>query len=239
MAPMCGDAISCYGAAMGEKENDLGWRPIMIFAAIALGAFVLHRAWPNSADYCPSSEDLTACHREWVNALAGWAAALAAAITIIFLIRQNTEQKKQTDFLLGDGMPTIDALRHMKRSNEVVVRIVNWNRRPIIVRGVKIVPAIFDTALIATRIQDRESPDEGLSIRHLDDDNLFDVPIAMHGWKNRSVAPCELRIDVGGRLFSGFEWITDWAGTSIEVEITIAGEEESRITLKCPIAVAQ
>lgn len=116
---------------MGGRKDDLGWRPIVILAAIAIATFVAYALWPKWADYCPDTEQLAQCSREWVNALAGWAAAFAAAVTIIYLVRQNQEQKKQTDFMLGDSRPTFDV--YVEHPPYVFLRIVNWNRRTFVV----------------------------------------------------------------------------------------------------------
>ena len=63
------------------------------------------------------------CLVSWVSALSGWAAAAAAAVTIGSLRRQAQAQQKQTDFQLGDALPTIDAVQHTEQEKRVIIRM--------------------------------------------------------------------------------------------------------------------
>lgn len=185
------------------------------------------------ANWCVETDDH--CLREWVGALSGWAAALFAAATILYLYRQNEEQKKQTSFLLGDASPTIDAIQHLHRSAHVVIRIVNWNRRPIVVQTLRVDRVSSGFVMVGVTIFDKDTG-EGLKPRSLNGVEI-DPPIAMHGWKNRAVGPCEVRIDIAATLYAAPP--IHWAGNSISVGILIAGEERNKMTLSCPIAVAE
>lgn len=220
----------------GDKNYDLGWRVPVIFATIAVATVVVYALWPNWLNYCPAEEQakLAHCSREWVSALSGWAAAAAAAITIIFLYRQNEEQKRQTQFLLGDALPTVDAIQHIKRRIHVVVRVVNWNRRPIIVRTLKILPERHALEVPHAEIWDRDVPTNRLSPRILVGKNI-EPAIAMHGWKDRSKAPCEIRLDIAADVASS---MISWTGSEIVIEVILAGEERQQLTLRCPIADA-
>ena len=221
---------------MGGQKDDLGWRPIMIFAAIVLATFVLHQVWPQWTDYCPTEEELAACSREWVSALAGWAATIAAAVTIIYLVRQNAEQKKQTDFLLGNSKPTVDAIHHLRIPQVAVVRVVNWNRRPVILHKVRMNHDGHTHAFRRTIVWDRDDPKTKFVQRKLNGATI-DPPIPMHGWKDRSGPPCEVRIDV--LAYKDRRLSTEWAGASVTIEMVVAGEDGEPVIICCPISVAQ
>lgn len=224
---------------MGERNKDLGWRPTMLFALVACLVLLAYNLWPNWVKFCPTDEQakLALCSREWIGALSGWAAAIAAAITIVFLYRQNDEQKRQTQFLLGDAQPTMDAIQHIKRRIHVVVRVVNWNRRPIIVHALSVLPKRGDLDITLAQIWDRDVPSNNLSSRKLIGDRIHPA-IAMHGWKDRSQAPCEVRLDVALDNANTMG-PTSWAGSEVFIEVIVAGEESQRLTLRCPIADAQ
>lgn len=211
---------------------------MLMMAFGTLVAIIFDHAY-DFAFFCSGTgdESLPACAREWVGATSGWAATIAGVATIFLLYRQNAGQKKQTDFLLGEARPTIDALQHLHRSEDVVIRIVNWNRRPIVLKTIRVPGLKVEIGLKHATIKDRENPTEGFKIRHLQD-HALDPPIAMHGWKNRSEAPCEVRLDIVGRL-PRTPMITDWVGQRVEVEILIAGEDGDSTTLICPISVAE
>ncbi|RWN22732.1 MAG: hypothetical protein EOR94_03490 [Mesorhizobium sp.] len=78
--------------------------------------------------------------RDWVGALSGWAAFVAAAASLPYLIGQWREAKKQTRFVIGDEDPILDVIEHLKDKNTLVIRIVNWNRRAIFVKDIAVAP---------------------------------------------------------------------------------------------------
>ncbi|MCV0394855.1 MAG: hypothetical protein K5872_01470 [Rhizobiaceae bacterium] len=191
-----------------------------------------------SADRLPSwcTEEEARCLRDWLSALSGWAATIAAGVTGGLIWRQFVEQRKQTSFLLGDALPTIDAIQHMRSPAEVVVRLVNWNRRPVIVKGVSLDCEGFETGLKKSNLYDRERPKEKFVKRQLHDGALI-PSIAMHGWKDRSEGPAEVRLDLIARQPGPQSVeVTDWQGRQVSVRIAIAGDDEFETTLTCPIA---
>ncbi|WP_379069270.1 hypothetical protein ACHMW4_04150 [Mesorhizobium sp. UC22_110] len=79
---------------MGDHQKDVGWGPPVIFALVAVAATVAFALWPNWQNYCPATEVLAECSRQWISALSGWAAAIAAAITIFVLFKQIAQDAK-------------------------------------------------------------------------------------------------------------------------------------------------
>lgn len=187
--------------------------------------------------FCDVEETGLVCVREWFSATSGYVAAIFAAITIGFLYRQNAEQKKQTDFLLGNAPPTIDAIRHQKNSASVVIRVVNWNRRPILVSHLSLIggPSLAKIHLGEVTLFSREGSGS-LVARELEDGTISPA-VAMHGWKNRSNAPCEVRIDILA-VQNDESYLLNWSGVTVEVGVVMAGEERSYLTLVSPVAVA-
>lgn len=226
---------------MKEKiDPDLRWRPIVIFGIVAVVTAFIADAWPGWDSFCPRVEvnETSLCVRNWMGAASGYFATAAAAATILFLHRQHLEQKKQTDFLLGDAPPTIDAIQHQNNPYKTVIRIVNWNRRPIVVQGLTVPSPQFDTRIQDMKLFDRERKGAGFRGRHLLNGNI-DPPVAMHGWKNRSIGPCELRIDIEATDKKTGELADDWSNTTVSLEVIVAGETTSKLMLSCPVTVAE
>jgi hypothetical protein len=155
---------------MRFRDGDVGW----LVAYLLLGGFfifaVLH--FPFVRDIACEPKE-TSCFREWASALSGWFGAVAAFATIIFIIRQIDEQKRQTDFVLGDALPTMDVTIDLDDERQKVVRIVNWNRRGILVRSVK---TNFDANLGIVKIKHNGSEIPLPKLRW---------PMTVYGWEDR------------------------------------------------------
>jgi hypothetical protein len=126
----------CYSPVMlGGKDGYLALGIAIGFMG-ALAAFL----WVNGfahLGYCAEGENYGACFREWISALSGWAAAMAAGVSLLALYAQIKEQRKQTDFLVGDALPSVDLMA--EDFTTAYVQIVNWNRRAFLID--KIIPA--------------------------------------------------------------------------------------------------
>lgn len=218
---------------MGDWRKNGNWVPSALAMAFGLLWFLLAS---HQSLFCADEAGLV-CAREWISATSGYVAAVFAAITIGFLYRQNAEQKKQTQFLLGDARPTIDAILHQKSEFTAVIRVVNWNRRPILVTRVAVkVPKInVEVQLSEVRLFSREH--SGDFVTRQINNGTISPAIAMHGWKDRSVAPCEVRVDIWARKVDGL-YLVDWAEAIVELGVVMAGEERSHLLLTSPVAVA-
>ncbi|MHC5232813.1 hypothetical protein [Brucella sp. LJL56] len=86
-----------------------------------------------------SPDDLSgiACFRQWVGALSGWAAAIAAGITIYFLYGQTQTQRKQMAYAIGEADPDF-LIERGDDTNRCVLRVVNFSRHNIVVDQVNI-----------------------------------------------------------------------------------------------------
>jgi hypothetical protein len=128
------------------------------------------------------------CLVTWVGALSGWAAAIAAAFTIGSLFKQAEAAQKQTDFQLGDAPPTIDLLPRTDANEELVIRIVNWNRRTLLLHSF-----IVTSFELSFRVWNVEIDDENVSFGN---DIVFDPPLVVPGWENRQEGPHNIKITI-------------------------------------------
>lgn len=219
---------------MGDWQKNGNWVPPALVMAFGVLWFIFAS---RQSLLCADDEPGLVCLREWLSSTSGYLATIAAAVTIYFLYKQNAEQKKQTDFLLGNARPTIDAIRHQKSPASVVIRIVNWNRRPILVSHLSLlgVASLAKIHLGDVTLYSRESGGN-LVAREVENGTVLPA-VAMHGWKNRSKAPCEVRIDILVEQIDG-SYLLNWSGVTAQVGVVMAGEEQGYLTLKSPVAVA-
>lgn len=136
--------------------------------------------------WCIKSEEH--CIREWVSALSGWAAFLAAAASIPYLIGQWQEARKQTRFAIGDEDPTLDVVEHLREKNTLVIRFVNWNRRAIFVKHIFVSsakkPSDMDEYVAVVQVETKDGNQE------------TGFPLQIDGWEDRNNRPNFARIDL-------------------------------------------
>lgn len=192
-------------------------------AVIAIGAFIIIGNPLGQRIFCDKTQN---CLATWVGALSGWAAALAAAITISSLFQQAKAAQKQTDFQLGDAEPTFDVVQHGKRETAVVLQVRNWNRRSMIIRRIRlltsekisIVHTSFDTKrkLIGPEPKYNWTFSRGATRR-------FDPGVMVEGWLRRDQEPPLLKISLSG-YFEGRSAITnEWQNIPIEIQYELVG----------------
>ncbi|MBP1862164.1 hypothetical protein [Rhizobium herbae] len=134
--------------------------------------------------------------RNWLGALSGWVAAIVAGATMLPLYRQLRHVRRQTDFQLGDALPTIDVTPDLDDSRIMVVRVVNWNRRGMLVH----------------RIASNLTTNVGLHETKLDGEVValgqFRWPMPLRGWEDRSKSPHTLQL----KIFAGpdDDILRDW-----------------------------
>jgi hypothetical protein len=96
---------------------------------IAMLLTVISGFEPARTMFCKADE---VCLREWLSATSGWAAAVAAFVTLFALMRQIAAQERQIDHQLGNVEPDIYVRCTVgeDRSPVAKVTIINRNRRP-------------------------------------------------------------------------------------------------------------
>lgn len=198
-------------------------------AAGIVGAFITHiliQYFGGYIEACKAKEPNTLCTREWVSALSGWIAAggalIAAWLTINKLRQQIAEQKKQTDFLVGDAMPTLDCLQDINDPQQIVIRIVNWNRRTVLIHGIGF--DNMDTTNLTTAIMEIKQND--VIIRE-----PIRQPI-INGWEDRNKAPNNLKIKIAaernGTILDEFP-----SDLQIRVMVRLIGQSHDITILLC------
>lgn len=190
---------------------------IMLFTGTAL------TEW----SWCIAGEDH--CVREWVAALSGWAAAVAAGVTVYGLYEQIREQRKQTEFVVGDAAPTADLLSDQDDNQAIHLRIVNWNRRSILIEGFYCTDNPYHPVAMKVKVDG-----EKLDHQKWATDAGFDIakPIIVDGWEDRNKAPHFAKIEVWGIDEAGELVRFDAFRGSFEVKIVIIGDRHVKQTLK-------
>ncbi|MER8762869.1 hypothetical protein [Mesorhizobium sp. M0968] len=186
-----------------------------------LAAVILLPTYTDALDYCPKEEDGVMCVREWFGTASGYFATIVAAITITYLYQQNNELKKQTQFTIGDASATLDVVPHHKTDDEIVVRIVNWNRRSLLLRRVEIIGMDCATFVLKAEVDDVLIPDV-LSPN-------FEPPIDVNGWEDRNDKPHVAKLRVFAMDPTGSVRVRDWpAGTRVAVTAQVVGDRHDK-----------
>lgn len=76
------------------------------------------------------------CFREWVAALSGWAALGAAIVTLSIMREQVEDQRRQTDYIVGNMPPELTAEPRSREDEQqffqtIQITIINRNRRSV------------------------------------------------------------------------------------------------------------
>lgn len=181
--------------------------------------------------FCAGTQN---CLVTWVGALSGWAAALAAAITIGSLVKQATAAQKQTDFQLGDADPTFDAVQHGESRTAVVLRIRNWNRRSMIIRRIRLITDREVSTLHISFSNKQQRKDSSSSYKTMSDaakdwtyatgkTKRFTPAIMLEGWVLRDEEPPLLKLSLRGYWEKNTHILDDWRDTPIEIQYELAG----------------
>ena len=111
------------------KFSDNWGAPVAGVIMIVVLLIVISGFEPARTMFCKADE---ACLREWMSATSGWAAAVAAFVTLFALRRQIAAQEKQIDHQLGNVEPDIYVRCTVGEDLSPVaqVTIINRNRRP-------------------------------------------------------------------------------------------------------------
>ncbi|NTF43083.1 hypothetical protein [Rhizobium rhizogenes] len=191
---------------MNESKKDQTYWTGWYFAYGLLGLMFIGLVCYGQFDkLCPApqpswlswSEPEEHCFRDWIAALSGWVGFAAAAVGAYFVYHQLEQQRKQTAFMIGDGEPTADLVCPPFDNLSAGFRVVNWNRRHMVIESIKITsPQVDAQPLFLRRLPGYESVgnDEDyrgkfdLKTRVKDDGRFADFP-DLRGWEDHSVAP--------------------------------------------------
>lgn len=207
---------------------------LFYFSVILIGAAILLPYNFDLIDVCPTVDQTVACIQTWVSALSGWAAFLGALLAIPFLAAQVREAGRQTEFIVGDALPT--ASMHDPRETRVNnafssrLQVVNWNRHPILVRSIALVSPTT-VKLFDVEVEDHDAGRKNILQQEYGRGRMF-IP----GWVDRNKIPTIAEFDLT------FETADKAAVAiaennlirvpiSLKVEIVIAGPSHRLLTL--------
>jgi hypothetical protein len=167
---------------IGGRGSTVIFYGSVVFFSIIFGLIWLEH-YQVTDSWCGGVEETAVCVREWVGALSGWVAAVAAAVTIAFLYDQVVQQRRQTAFTLGETLPTLTAAHPTDRLEDVVLRVVNWNKFSLDLIQVRVLDSTYPlhVALHNVRLSDR--------VIEVAMDTAFSGIVRVEGWEDRNAAP--------------------------------------------------
>lgn len=183
------------------------------------------------ANWCNGVE--ADCFRDWLGALSGWIAAAgafsAALLTLPHLRQQAAEAKRQADFALGDSLPTFDV--YSETFAEVYLRIVNWNRRTLLINAIEITDVDF--TILAIKLAPSNTYDKR---KHtMQGWDLVEIlpPIRVAGYEDRNLPPevCTIKLKI--KEANGVLQMTE----DFKVHGQLLGDKYASITLQARATV--
>src|SRR5690606_9198868 len=137
---------------------------------------------------------------------------LAAIYTFRYLSAQIQEQQRQTDFVIGNEHPTLDSIRHLEEEEEIVLKLVNWNRRTIMITDFGLIDFAGDRHLMSLKINGTLAPRR--------------LPFFIEGWEDRNnKGPGTARLGVSA-VDRGGEIVSTWPlNQKAYVDIQVLGEK--------------
>jgi hypothetical protein len=138
----------------------------------------------------------------------------------VYKSRGYSEQRKQTEFTVGDARPELDCAHDLSDKTEIVLRLVNWNRRGLIVERVGLLaPGVNVAVMEAKRNQ------EVLKAK--------DEPF-LRGWEDRNSSPNVIQFKLIGHQFDEADLIETWPkDQKAYADILLLGDRPRRFRLDC------
>lgn len=143
--------------------------------------------------YICKPEDCTL--QQWLSSVAGWFGGFLAAVGAVVIYWQLREQRRQTEFLIGDGEPTVDVVCTAWDELSASFRVVNWNRRLIVISSIRFHPdpGVKPTLLHSLRNDydwDNDGkPDTFITTSKIKANGEFSSKPDIAGWEDRSKPP--------------------------------------------------
>jgi hypothetical protein len=133
--------------------------------------------------------------QDWLSASAGWVGFIAAAIGAYFIFHQLSEQRKQTAFILGDGLPSLDIKLAATSSRSGTFVVTNWNRRNV---GLGAIRFKFGESCPQPTQFYYNHPSASAQTKYskIDDKGFIVDPPPLTGWINRQDAPDQITFHV-------------------------------------------
>jgi len=201
---------------------------------------VIFEVWNWREKACPATntEAFPVCVREWLMVIAAWLTFFGGGVAAIIVYKtlrpmrdQLSEARRQTAFIVGDERPFIEIWTH--KSREVYrFRIVNWNRRILLVAKVEwICEAEYEALPVLIGVDDRGERQE----RDLEPVGDLTTWIDMAGFINRSVGPPVTLFHQKASLSTWINLPDEHPPARIRVSGFLLGETREPITLEASI----
>ncbi|MDW9680682.1 hypothetical protein [Sinorhizobium medicae] len=197
---------------MFNRWRNVAVGAICFFGILALIGLALFR--PGA--FCNANEH---CLREWISASSGWAAVAIAAATIWPMYKQLAAQQLQADFQLGDAGPTFDALQDVKQGNRVVVKVTNWNRRPLVFRQFRVRGPFGLEEIGALGDASKQYMKVGTSKNFIE----FTPAVVLEGWADRGKAPKYLQFEFDDQTKNMRMASSHWHGIEFILDYEMVG----------------
>lgn len=230
------------------KDNSRFYIPVVTFLTLA-ATILLIRFWPDAWNIPPNimryvCEESRCTVQDWLSATAGWVGFTAAAVGTYFVYHQLTEQRKQTDFALGDGQPILQIHMFAMDNQRSVLRLINWNRRDISIDRVRIFCKDVDIPKPVALRWHEPNFKESKNIHScgMDAGGYLDMVPAAEGWIDRQGKPEMLDFELAfNRGVEDFVNLVGGLTTKSVAEIRISGSYEdgtgSKVTFKLNVPV--
>ncbi|MBF2714337.1 hypothetical protein [Agrobacterium vitis] len=136
--------------------------------------------------------------QDWLSATSGWAGLVVAIVAAYYVYHQLEEQRKQTAFIIGDGIPTLEMYLAAMSGARAVFRIVNWNRRLFSIRRIKIEASHITPPTPVSLLFHEPDSDNVISLlpARVRPNGYFVEVHAANGWINRQGPPHVLDFEV-------------------------------------------
>lgn len=210
---------------------------IILVAGLSIGIWEVIQAFYGAWDgLCHETQG--ECLREWTGALSGWAAAIAAGVTVFYLRRQIVEMKlqvqamdRQTEFAVGDARPSL-SIADSPDGNRVSIRLTNWNRRPIVVTKID-AEAPDDVFEIRVRTPQQASAQTPYHENGYTKKELTKHRTTVEGWEDRSAPPPHRVFELILTREEAVKDLDDFRrAAGIRFHVTILGDEHMALTLR-------
>ncbi|MDR7220336.1 hypothetical protein [Aminobacter aminovorans] len=164
-----------------------------LFSAILIATFAYVSHGP--FDWCSTNDPN--CVREWIAALSGWMAFVGAAVAVPYLAAQVREARRQTEFIIGEALPTVTLEDNSGSSVDtafaVALKVVNWNRHAMYIHDVRIIDTDAEILKVRPTKEGRHQDTFNAALLELD---IEDKRVYLPGWENRSALPPSLSLAV-------------------------------------------
>jgi hypothetical protein len=218
------------GTQVGEKGF---YVPVLTFLTLA-SVVLLVRNFPDLGDVT-LCETARCTVQDWLAATSGWVGFGAASIGAYFVYHQLAEQRKQTAFAIGDGLPSFEIARRSRDDISAAFGLTNWNRRTLVIAALRINSSAAFVHPIGIRSLAIKQPEEVPATDYiLLNPGGVAAQARVSGWLDRQKSPWTVTFLLlfADRELGPAQEIATNIPVTIEVDLYFAGEPQRQFTLQ-------